>query len=57
MKIIGKRVGFTVSDEGRRDRLGWSWALGGFESVPECMGTAPFFKTSKGDYRVAGKSF
>ncbi|GAA2603463.1 hypothetical protein SMC26_03560 [Actinomadura fulvescens] len=56
LKVIGKRVGFTVSDEGRRDRIGWSWSVAGFESVPKCMSTAPFFQTTTGDYRVGGKS-
>ncbi|KAB2341301.1 hypothetical protein [Actinomadura rudentiformis] len=55
--VIGKRVGFTISDEGRRhDRIGWSWAVAGFESVPQCMSTAPFFQTTTGDYRVGGTS-
>ncbi|MFI0451106.1 hypothetical protein [Actinomadura sp. 6N118] len=56
VNVIGKRVGFTISDEGRRDRIGWSWAVAGFESVPQCMSTAPFFQTTTGDYRVGGKS-
>ncbi|MGW4469731.1 hypothetical protein ACWENQ_08670 [Nonomuraea sp. NPDC004354] len=49
----GKRVGFTVDDEGKRDRLGWSWAVLGFEQeLPICMGTAPILPLSKGGYTV-----
>ncbi|MEU3599196.1 Repetin [Streptomyces sp. NPDC006798] len=52
------RVGITVHDDGRRDRLGHSWASTGdpvgMGSVPECAGPAPFEKVlaGSGDYRV-----
>ncbi|MBZ4321109.1 hypothetical protein [Streptomyces huiliensis] len=52
--LKGKRFGFTVLDEGRKDRLGYSWALDGLptKSVPKCLGSAPFETVEKGDYKV-----
>ncbi|WP_171168980.1 hypothetical protein [Streptomyces sp. I05A-00742] len=52
--IKGKRFGFTVLDEGQKDRLGYSWALDGLprNSVPKCLGSAPFETLEKGDYKV-----
>ncbi|MGW5471455.1 Repetin [Streptomyces chartreusis] len=48
----GKRVGITVHDVGRRDRLGYSWASTGSpvetKELPKCVGSAPFEKVRKG---------
>ncbi|MGW0475222.1 Repetin [Streptomyces coeruleorubidus] len=48
----GKRVGITVHDVGRRDRLGYSWASTGSpvetKDLPKCVGSAPFEKVRKG---------
>ncbi|MFF0736774.1 Repetin [Streptomyces chartreusis] len=48
----GKRVGITVHDVGRGDRLGYSWASTGSpvetKELPKCVGSAPFEKVSKG---------
>ncbi|MEU9592908.1 Repetin [Streptomyces sp. NPDC048219] len=54
----GKRVGITVHDLGRHDRLGYSWAATGSpaetDGLPRCVGSAPFEKVAKGtgDFRV-----
>ncbi|SHG02776.1 hypothetical protein [Streptoalloteichus hindustanus] len=58
VQLVGKRVGFTVQDNGRADRVGWSWATNGFEeSVPRCSGPAPFYKVEQGGYVVRGVDF
>ncbi|MFD3375842.1 MULTISPECIES: Repetin [unclassified Streptomyces] len=48
----GKRVGITVHDTGRQDRLGYSWASTGnpveTKDLPKCVGSAPFEKVKKG---------
>ncbi|MEU1317656.1 Repetin [Streptomyces tibetensis] len=48
----GKRVGVTVHDLGRRDRLGYSWAATGSpvdaKELPKCVSSAPFEKVKKG---------
>lgn len=48
----GKRVGITVHDRGRHDRLGYSWAATGSPAeggeLPRCVGSAPFEKVRKG---------
>ncbi len=48
----GKRVGVTVHDLGRRDRLGYSWASTGnpveTKELPRCVSSAPFEKVRKG---------
>ncbi|MGI5406900.1 Repetin [Streptomyces chartreusis] len=48
----GKRVGITVHDVGRRDRLGYTWASTGSpvetKDLPKCVGSAPFEKVRKG---------
>ncbi|CAM3355920.1 hypothetical protein KIPE111705_04525 [Kibdelosporangium persicum] len=48
------RRGFTVYDHGRHDRLGYSWLFdpGSLESVPECVGMAPFETVERGDFRA-----
>lgn len=54
----GKRVGFTVHDVGRHDRLGYSWASTGnpakTKDLPKCVSSAPFehVMSGTGDYRV-----
>ncbi|KOG64576.1 hypothetical protein ADK76_09040 [Streptomyces griseoflavus] len=52
--IKGKRFGFTVLDDGRKDRLGYSWALDGLprNSVGKCQSSAPFETLEKGDFQV-----
>ncbi|OXM51067.1 hypothetical protein [Amycolatopsis alba] len=54
LDLVGRRVGFSVRDvPGGHDRIGWSWAYGGFEhDVLPCTGTVPFFPTSTGGYVV-----
>ncbi|MGI5371294.1 Repetin [Streptomyces sp. A244] len=48
----GKRVGVTVHDLGRHDRLGYSWASTGRpgegNEPPRCVSSAPFEKVKKG---------
>ncbi|WP_369269827.1 Repetin [Streptomyces sp. R11] len=48
----GKRVGVTVHDVGRHDRLGYSWASTGnpveTKELPKCVSSAPFEKVKKG---------
>jgi hypothetical protein len=48
----GKRVGVTVHDLGRHDRLGYSWASTGRpgegDEPPKCVSSAPFEKVKKG---------
>ncbi|MFI1484185.1 Repetin [Streptomyces sp. NPDC020747] len=48
----GKRVGITVHDTGRHDRLGYSWASVGnpveTKDLPKCVSSAPFEKIKKG---------
>lgn len=48
----GKRVGVTVHDVGRHDRLGYSWASTGSpaetKGLPRCVSSAPFEKVGKG---------
>ncbi|MEU0587210.1 Repetin, partial [Streptomyces sp. NPDC006132] len=48
----GKRVGITVQDLGRNDRLGYSWATTGTpvatKGLPKCVSSAPFEKVEKG---------
>lgn len=53
----GKRVGFTVHDMGRHDRLGYSWAVSNpveTKNLPKCVSSAPFerVKNGTGDFRV-----
>ncbi|MER6162743.1 hypothetical protein ABT147_45955 [Streptomyces sp. NPDC001868] len=54
----GNRVGFTVHDQGRHDRLGYSWASVGnpeeTKDLPKCVSSAPFEKVKggTGDFRV-----
>ncbi|MFE0724994.1 Repetin [Streptomyces rochei] len=54
----GRRVGVTVHDLGRHDRLGYSWATTGSPAeggeLPRCVSSAPFEKVARGtgDFRV-----
>jgi hypothetical protein len=54
----GRRVGVTVHDRGRHDRLGYSWAATGSPAeggeLPRCVSSAPFEKVARGtgDFRV-----
>ncbi|MEV0371246.1 hypothetical protein AB0I10_15675 [Streptomyces sp. NPDC050636] len=52
--LKGKRFGFTVLDDGKKDRLGYSWAVDGLpkNSVGKCESTAPIETLEKGDYKV-----
>ncbi|MGW1377432.1 hypothetical protein ACWD6P_24620 [Streptomyces sp. NPDC002446] len=52
--LKGKRFGFTVLDDGKKDRLGYSWAMDGLpkNSVGKCLGSAPFETLEKGDFKV-----
>ncbi|MFI1369347.1 hypothetical protein [Streptomyces griseochromogenes] len=52
--LKGKRFGFTVLDDGKKDRLGYSWAIDGLpkKSVGKCESSAPFETLEKGDYTV-----
>jgi hypothetical protein len=59
---VGKRLGFSVQDNGRHDRVGLSWTVvnlnqnpkGEWEESPvgTCMAPAPFAPVTKGDYQV-----
>ncbi|MFJ5550725.1 Repetin [Streptomyces sp. NPDC093225] len=54
---VGKRVGVTVHDLGRHDRLGYSWAAVGVPGEGEplpCTSSAPFekVKAGSGDWKV-----
>ncbi|MHA4813764.1 Repetin [Streptomyces aculeolatus] len=54
----GLRVGVTVHDQGRNDRLGYSWAATGSpvedKDLAPCVSSAPFEKVKRGtgDFRV-----
>ncbi|NKY16009.1 Repetin [Streptomyces somaliensis] len=52
----GRRVGVTVHDAGRRDRLGYSWVTQDPQraDVPPCTSSAPFERVDgkTGDFRV-----
>ncbi|MER6980056.1 Repetin [Streptomyces carpinensis] len=52
----GRRVGITVTDDGKHDRLGYSWLSQDTEhlTVPRCLSTGPFetVKKGSGDFKV-----
>ncbi|GGV60131.1 hypothetical protein GCM10010277_64230 [Streptomyces longisporoflavus] len=56
--IKGGRVGFTVHDQGKHDRVGYSWASvggpDGTKKLTKCTSAAPFEKVKKGtgDFHV-----
>ncbi|MFI6764007.1 Repetin [Streptomyces sp. NPDC050355] len=53
--LKGKRVGFSVSDHGRHDRLGYSWATDDpakTKDLPPCAASAPFEILESGDFTV-----
>ncbi|MFD7326660.1 Repetin [Streptomyces sp. NPDC059875] len=44
-----KRVGISVHDNGKHDRLGYNWMTKEeYKELPPCMSTAPFEKTKAG---------
>ncbi|GAA3131530.1 hypothetical protein GCM10010449_60700 [Streptomyces rectiviolaceus] len=51
-EIKGGRVGFTVHDQGKQDRVGYSWAAvggpDGTKKLPKCTSSAPHEKVKKG---------
>ncbi|MFE1234794.1 Repetin [Streptomyces sp. NPDC058745] len=50
-----KRVGISVHDDGRHDRLGYNWITKEeYKELPPCMSTAPFEKVQAGtgDFHV-----
>ncbi|TCC24664.1 hypothetical protein [Kribbella speibonae] len=59
---VGKRLGFSVQDNGRHDRVGLSWTVVNLNQKPSgeweesslgtCMAPAPFAPVTKGDYKV-----
>ncbi|MGA4843174.1 Repetin [Streptomyces sp. G45] len=57
-KMVGSRVGFSVHDQGKNDRLGYSWAAiggpDGTKKLTKCNSAAPFEKVKKGtgDFHV-----
>lgn len=57
-RALGNRVGFSVHDRGRHDRLGYSWATVGSpedtNDLSTCVGAAPFeqVKSGTGDFHV-----
>ncbi|MFG3252360.1 hypothetical protein [Streptomyces sp. NPDC048172] len=55
----GKRVGFTVYDNGRHDRVGYSWGGGDGDlrtmEVEPCLSAAPYETVEKGDFTVHHK--
>lgn len=53
--LKGKRVGFSVRDNGRHDRLGYSWiGTSPWETkdLPPCVASAPFETLESGDFTV-----
>ncbi|MEU2560533.1 Repetin [Streptomyces longispororuber] len=57
-RMKGSRVGFSVHDQGRNDRLGYSWAAtggpDGTKKLTKCTSAAPFEKVRQGtgDFHV-----
>ncbi|WP_030672122.1 hypothetical protein [Streptomyces rimosus] len=53
-RVIGKRVGFTVYDNGKHDRVGYSWAVDTIPTmnVPQCLSAAPYETAKSGDFTV-----
>lgn len=59
---VGQRLGFSVLDRGRHDRVGLSWVVSNLDQnkdgewvegkVGTCMAPAPFAPVTKGNYRV-----
>ncbi|MFD7155548.1 hypothetical protein ACFV9C_13165 [Kribbella sp. NPDC059898] len=59
---VGKRLGFSVQDNGKHDRVGLSWTVVNLDQnadgawnearVGTCMAPAPFAPVTKGDYKV-----
>ncbi|UNO43683.1 hypothetical protein KGS77_04025 [Streptomyces sp. MST-110588] len=55
-RLKGKRVGFTVHDQGGHDRVGYSWAAtndpAATKDLPKCVSSAPFETVERGDFTV-----
>ncbi|WP_018349289.1 hypothetical protein [Longispora albida] len=51
---LGVRIGLTVHDQGRHDRLGASWQLAHMGDLPPCTGMAPMSETASGNFTVRG---
>ncbi|WP_433288267.1 hypothetical protein [Micromonospora sp. CA-244673] len=49
--VTGKKVSFTVHDDGRHDRMYWMWEFAG-APINNCVGMAPGFVPSHGDFKV-----
>ncbi|MFD2083521.1 hypothetical protein SAMN05421678_12040 [Actinopolymorpha cephalotaxi] len=49
--VTGKKVSFTVLDQGGHDRMYWAWEFA-HAPVTDCMGLAPLFQPSHGGFRV-----
>ncbi|MFE6714273.1 Repetin [Streptomyces sp. NPDC057695] len=59
--LLHRRVGVSVHDDGRRDRLGYSWLASDptKDEVPPCNAAAPFerVRAGTGDFRVLPWTF
>jgi hypothetical protein len=51
---LGHEIGLTVTNDGGRGHLGWSWLVMGFHDMEYCTGTAPVFAVTDGRFRVSG---
>ncbi len=51
-ELKGKRKGVSVYDNGRHDRLGYSWAISHDVEVAQCLSMAPFETVRTGDFTV-----
>jgi hypothetical protein len=50
-ELVNTRRGLSVYDDGRRDRVGYSW-LDAEQPVGKCLGAAPFLEARTGDFVV-----
>ena len=50
--VVGRQIGLTVADRGRRDSIGWSWLVMGFSDASGCTSPAPFFPVTTGGFTV-----
>ncbi|GAA4530522.1 hypothetical protein [Amycolatopsis samaneae] len=50
--LRGLRRGITVYDNGKHDRVGYSWVVEDGKSVPKCLSSAPFEKVESGDFKA-----
>ncbi|MFE0025340.1 hypothetical protein [Amycolatopsis sp. NPDC059021] len=51
-ELKGLRRGITVYDNGKHDRLGYSWVIEDGKSVPKCLSSAPFERVESGDFEA-----